>query len=33
MKKHSFYGGKTTEATGDWYQLKDYNDRTDSNDA
>ena len=34
MKKHSFYGGKeTTESTGDWYQLKDYNDRTDSNDA
>ena len=33
MKKHSFYGGKeVTDSTGDWYQLKDYNDRSDSND-
>tara|TARA_Y100000289_G_scaffold40216_1_gene39754 strand:- start:46 stop:1659 length:1614 start_codon:yes stop_codon:yes gene_type:complete len=33
MKKHSFYGGKeVTGSTGDWYQLKDYNDRSDSND-
>ena len=34
MKKHSFYGGKELNTTAsDWYQLKDYNDRTDSNDA
>jgi len=34
MKKHSFYGGKEeTGSTGDWYQLKDYNDRTDSDTA
>jgi|LULE01.1.fsa_nt_gb hypothetical protein len=30
MKKHSFYGGKELNTTAsDWYQLKDFQDRTD----
>lgn len=34
MKKHAFYGGKEiTDATGDWYQLKDPNDRAEGEDA